>query len=43
MDARRAFVEIEKERGRRSEHDQGLILSFGKSVEHGTCSIFDAE
>ena len=31
------------ERGRRVEHRQGLILSFGESVQNTICSIFDAD
>ena len=40
MDAR--YVEIKKRARQRGEHDQGLILSFGKSVKHGKCHIVDA-
>ena len=32
-----------QERGRRGEHGQGLILSFGESVQNENCSIFDAD
>ena len=33
----------QQERGDRDEGDQGLILSFGKSVQHEKCHIFDAD
>ena len=33
----------DQERGRRGERGQGLILSFGKSVRHEKCHIFDAD
>ena len=33
----------QQERGDRGEGDQGLILSFGKSVQHEKCHIFDAD
>ena len=34
---------VDQERGNRGESDQGLILSFGKSVQHKKCHIFDAD
>ena len=36
-------VFIQQDRGNRGERDQGLILSFGKSVQHEKCHIFDAD